>query len=162
ALGRELERDLGQLLAATAPRDDEKTGRLAPHDLMPRAVAALEALEPLRRRHLVRRQPGMVEAQLEGSAGARLHVARRHPLGALAGLGEVRPDPLDRPGQQALETDRPRRDELAELVHALASSGSKSWMRLPQVSSKTAVAGPGPALLGADLKTTPSPFRRVY
>src|SRR5258707_13112579 len=57
--------------------------------------------------------------QFDLAADAQIELARGEPGGALLGFGEVGPDALDGPGQQALEANGGRLDQGALFGHGL-------------------------------------------
>src|SRR5882672_168664 len=61
----------------------------------------------------------VVEMQLDAAAHAQLELARGEPGGALLRFGEVGPDALDGPGQQALEADGGGFDQGGAFGHGL-------------------------------------------
>ena len=99
ALRVQLEGDV----AAVLPGDGELARRIEFGDPALHAVFLGEA-----GRALGRRVGELVVApdQLEGRADLHLHLARRQPLAAQIALREIRPDALDRAGQQALDLQR--------------------------------------------------------
>src|SRR5271169_4556068 len=112
----ELKRDA----AGAAPRDGELTGRIELGD---------SALQPVLLAKSVRSLAGRIAKlavapdEFERRADLHLHLTRRQPLAAQVALGEIGPDALDGPGQNALDLERGRFGQRAigaracDLVH---------------------------------------------
>ena len=90
-------------LASSIPGEGELSRRIELEYPALQAVLLAEAGRLFARRV---RQLAVAPDELERRADLHLHCARGEPLAAQVALGEVGPDALDRPGQQALDLHR--------------------------------------------------------
>src|SRR6185436_4925034 len=111
ALRRELVRHLG-LGTVPDPRVGEGVhGLQASDDALGDVPLADLALPVLLGCGLLAREARVVELEAALAADAQVELARGEPFRALVGLGDVGPDPLERPGQEALEAHGAGLDE---------------------------------------------------
>ena len=114
----ELENDFGFAEHPEGGRVGQESRRIALRDLSA-TFHAIDHLRVFRRRRFLVREIGVLKVEHELAADAEVHLAAGKPGCAQLRVGEILPDALDRPRQQAFEPHFAWSDDLRIVAHRL-------------------------------------------